>query len=562
MGTVGRVYMSVLEPLLGAKGRRYFGVRSLVLVLSVPCAISQAYAADSGDAPQGSETKYKSDPSGGGPSKAFTLNAGIDLSETYLTNVLGTAVPGDKKGDYDSRAALNLGLHEHTLRLSANATYTLSADYYLRNSSHLRVTNNFNGLADAVIIPGNLFFDARAFATPVYVSSLGSLAPVDETLPGNASANVRDTYGYEAAPKLTFRLGDFAKSDLTAEYGAVYLVQPSDAPPPTTLPGLTPPPSNLSAYAISEIISNGISFSRLNWDLIGSDAEQSRSVGGLTTREGLADLKFAVSREFWLLAKGGFESLDASPALSRNLDGPIAMGGIRYTLGPAFDATVMAGRQYNSPSYIANLHYEMSATSAIVATVTDTVTTPAERLLEGLDKMAATDQGTLVDSTDQLSGGVASSFSTFDAAPTDNTSFDNVIARYRVAEAALLYEGLRTHLSLTGFGVIRDDLSPVPAGTALRQTSIGLAFLASRDLTPKTSATFGTTYSFQTILGGHDSILNTNGEIRYALAPDMSLYARAAYLQRISSDSLVAISPLNGNVSDAQFTIGIHRVLF
>ena len=122
--------MSVLEPLLGAKGRRYFGVRSLLLVLSVPWRHLSSVCADSGDAPQGSETKYKSDPSEAGPSKAFTLNAGIDLSETYLTNVLGTAVPGDKKGDYDSRAALDLGLHEHTLRLSADATYTLAADYF------------------------------------------------------------------------------------------------------------------------------------------------------------------------------------------------------------------------------------------------------------------------------------------------------------------------------------------------------------------------------------------------------------------------------------------------
>ena len=223
------------------------------------------------------------------------------------------------------------------------------------------MTNNFNGLADAVIIPGNLFLDGRAFATPLYVSSLGSLAPADETLPGNASANVRDTYGYEAAPKLTFRLGDFAKSDLTAEYGAVYLVQPSDAPPPPTLPGLTPPPSNFSAYAISEIISNGISFNRLNWDLIGSDAEQSRSVGGLTTREGLADLKLCGEPGILAARKGGYETFDASPALSRNLDGPRGDGWVRFTLGPSFDATVMAGRQYNSPSYTGELHYEMSA---------------------------------------------------------------------------------------------------------------------------------------------------------------------------------------------------------
>ena len=121
---------------------------------------------------------------------------------------------------------------------------------------------------------------------------------------------------------------------------------------------------------------------------------------------------------------------------------------------------------------------------------------------------------------------------------------------------------LRTHLSLTGFGVIRDDLSPVPAGTALRQTSVGLAFLASRDSDAENLSHISNTYSFQTILGGHDNIFNANGEICYALAPDMSLYARAAYLQRHFKRFACGDLARNGNLSDAQFTIGIHRQLF
>ena len=543
------------------RGRHFRGL-CLLLPFFVFGGASHAFADISLIDPPNSETRYQTLPAQGGTLRSFTLNAGIDLSESYLTNVYGTAIPSEQKGDYYSRAALDLGLHDHTLRFSADATYTLAADYFMNESSRIRVTNYFNGLADAEIIPGHLFLDGRAFATPLYVSSLGALAPSGEALPGSASANVRDSYGYEAQPKLLFRLGDFAKSNLTAEYGAVYLVQPSGAPAPTPTPGFTPPPSNLSNFAITEDLSSGTDFNRMNWSLIGMDAEQSRSVGRLETREGLANLDYAVSREFWLLSTVGYQTFDASPPLIRNLNGLVAMGGVRFTLGPSFEASAKAGRQYNSPSYTGELHYEMTPTSAVVAAVTDTVTTPAARLLDNLNNLASTDAGTLVNSNDQFSSGAVSSFSTFDAVPVDDTSFDNVIARYRVAQASFLSEAERTHLSLTGFGVIRDDLSPVPGGTDLRQTSVGLAFLASRNLTPKTTATFQTMYTFQTILGGHDNIFSANGVIYYALAPEMSIYARAAYMQRQSSDSLVALSPENGNLSDAEFTIGIHRQLF
>ncbi len=163
-------------------------------------------------------------------------------------------------------------------------------------------------------------------------------------------------------------------------------------PPPTPILRIDPSPFKFSAFAVTEDISNGTDFNRMNWDLIGSDAEQSRSVGGLETREGLANLKYAVSREFWLLSDGRISrhSMRArhSSAISMGL---VAMGGVRFTLGPAFDASVIAGRQYNSPSYTGELHYEMTPTSAVVAAVTDTVTTPAARLLDNLDNMASTD---------------------------------------------------------------------------------------------------------------------------------------------------------------------------
>jgi uncharacterized protein (PEP-CTERM system associated) len=564
--------MKSSELMTGRTGHRHIGALSLLstllLISFVPqvradasATTAQVSADASAAATQGAETKQRSTTASTATSRTFWLNLDLDLSETYLTNVLGSAVPNQQKGDYDSRARIDLGLHDHTERLTADVSYSLAADYFLQNSSHFRVTNNLNALADAIIIPGNLFLDARAFAAPVYVSSLGALAPSGATLPGNAG-NIRDTYGYEAQPKLTFRLGDFAKSDLTAQYGAAYLVQPSGAPAATPTPGLTPPPANISSFSITEGISNGSFFNRMNWDLSGSYADQSSSAIRLMTTAGLADLKYAVSREFQLLTKVGYETFDASPALTRNLNGIVAMGGVRFTLGPAFDGSILAGRQYNSPSYTGDLHYEMSPTSSIVAALKDTVTTPAARLLENLSNMAATDEGAIVDSSYLLSGGVPSTFSTFDDIPEDNTSFDNAIARYRTARATLLYETLRTHLSLTAFGTIKDDLSPVTTGTQTRQTSVGLTFLASRNLTPNTTATLGTTYSVQTILGGRDNIISFNGEIRYALAPDMSLYARAAYVQRLSSSSLVTISPFDGNVSDAQFTIGIRRLLF
>jgi hypothetical protein len=357
-------------------------------------------------------------------------------------------------------------------------------------------------------------------------------------------------------------MGDIAKSDLTASYGAEFFLQQSGAPTETFSPLLEPPPSNMQAYAATEKISSGSYFGRSMWDVIASDKEQTRNAGGLADREGSVDYDYALTRQVVLLSTAGYEAFDATPPLTRNINGIVALGGVRIALGPAFEFQVRAGRQYNAASYTGNLHYEINPAMSLAGGISDTVTTPAHLLLDNLENLTATDQGTLYDNNYELSNDLQSAFSAFNTAFGLGSGLSNTIQRYQTAKLSLLYETSRTHLRLTGFGVEQDILSPLPFGIDPHEMTYGVTALASRDFTRRLTGTIDTTYSIEHIFSGHDDILNTGGSLSYKLNPLMSVYVRANYLTRLTSQSLITLSPEGGNLSTAEFRIGIQRQLF
>lgn len=495
---------------------------------------------------------------------AFLVTGLGAVSETYTTNVNGVANNTATDGDFDSRLQLQLNALEHTADLTAAFNYSGQFDYFARESSAPVISTDVTGLVDYRAIPEYLRFDLRVFAQPVLLNPLGAVTAPGSTLPQGANANISDTYGFSFAPTLTFRLGSFATSTLTPSYGTVWFVRPSGAPDTAAVLAGTAPPPMLSTASVIEKITSGNDFSRVYWQLLGSDLEQNQEALGLKQREGTADFEYAITREFILLMTGGYQSVDTSTALSQNLNGPIAYAGLRVKFSNQSMIEFRAGEEDNSASYIGDATITMSHTTTFTGMLDDTIQTPAGRLLGSLSDLDVDVQnnGSFQFYNNQYTApGVSpTNLTAFNAVPLDGLAFNNAIERFRSGTATLTHKFAdSTQVSLIGYGTIADILSAVPAGESRRQTSGGLSLQGTRAVSPDLTLNLNISCGDQYISTGSDEYVSVAASASYNLSRTLAAFAQVGYFTRISSESLSAAIPQAGTADVATFTIGIQK---
>ncbi|HWY63687.1 MAG TPA: hypothetical protein VNX61_00650, partial [Rhizomicrobium sp.] len=70
----------------------------------------------------------------------FQLNARVNLAETYTTNATGTSATGNQD-DWLTVAGLGLDIHDHSRRVSFDATYAGEVYYYASGATPTQFTN-------------------------------------------------------------------------------------------------------------------------------------------------------------------------------------------------------------------------------------------------------------------------------------------------------------------------------------------------------------------------------------------------------------------------------------
>jgi uncharacterized protein (PEP-CTERM system associated) len=559
----------------GLRGHRALLCPLLSASLAFGAAL-QARAQTASDVytPPASETRLKSPAPGaagtesaddgitGAPLGAtgFQLTKRVDLSEIYTSNGLGVSGGSGGRGgsDWVTRLLLNVGVHDHTARLDADVDYTLGGFLYVRNSSLAQITNRGAAIVRADLVPEHLQLQARAFAGTIYVNQLGALSATDRPVADGRNSGQRNTYGYTVAPNFTFRLGDFLTSSTMVSDRAVYFDRPNGPSNSSTIPGESDP-ENTNSYGLTQTFSSGIDFNRLNWRVLGMASKTTRGAGDISELSGIGDFKYAVSRTFALLATGGYQSITTDQKLNHDLRGVFAMGGVQVTLGPRLQGSIRAGRQFNFNSYIGNVSYQISGATVLVGSATDTVTTPAMRLLNNLGSLGTDPSGNLVDTNYQQPDIPASGISGFDAAPMDQLGFSNNISRYRMYNLSLLHDTERTHYRVTAFTTVRDILTSLTPGLRPRQHSTGGNLNILRSITPRIDGNFDTTYVTQDFEGTEFGIFRASIGANYRMTPDMQFYSRIAYLHRSSDQALASLSPSSGDLSDVNVLIGVRK---
>ena len=484
----------------------------------------------------------------------FQLNARVSLAETYTTNATGSSIAGNQD-DWLTLAGLGLDIHDHSRRVSFDATYFGQVYYYAKNSTSTQFINDLQAMATVIAIPDYLNFIARAFAQPVILSNSGFATAGGITGPGG----YRNSYGYSLGPDITFRLGNFAVSDTTATYGGAYFTDPSGFSN-IFIPGVAGP-ENITSRDVTEILKSGDDFSRLRWTAVGEFSETDRNQGLFSEKAAVATFTYSITPEIALLATGGYEGINNSFGLSKNLSGPVGMGGIELTFGPDFDLMIQAGEKFNSLSFLGSLRWNITATASLTGQATDTVSTPEGQLLNNLSSMTASLNGTLTTAENIYSNGSVSSLgSSFSAQSLGSQSFTQNIARYQRVSFTFAEDYERDHINATLYGEKLTQLDMLFFGPPVTE-SWGSQANYSHNITREITGTLGLGYIYYQELGGHSKNYNVSGQVDYALGPLTNVYFRTDYFRRDSSNSLQALSPFTGGLDDIRVTIGLNRQL-
>ena len=479
--------------------------------------------------------------------------AGVSASEAYTSNSAGTSIGAND--DFISTIGFNAAIHDRGRRVALDATYSFGASFYAKGTQSTQITNNLSAVGSIEAIEDHLIVTAKAFAAPVIVSNVSSVTAGNRSVPNG----YRNSYGYELSPDLKFRFGQFATSDTVATYASSFFTNPA-GPAPVIIPGLAGP-EDTNTRTLSQTIASGEEFGRISWTLGGIFSETKRKQGLLSEKAGTAELRYAFSHEFSLLATVGYEGITATVPLSRNLSGLIAMGGFSWTWGPDFLLTVQAGRKFNSASYLGNFRYNITPTTSIVASANDEVTTPEGQLLDSLTNLVATPNGSLTTTADLLGNGNPASIPTFNPQSPGSFGFDQTIARYQTVGLGFLEDFERNHAAVNLFGSRRTFISGILTGPPITESWGGQVTYA-RDISPRTSGSLGGGYFEDQELGGQARSFRVNAQVSYAMSREMQVYMRADYLDRRSSAALSAVSPtFTGSLSDYDILIGISRTL-
>jgi len=482
----------------------------------------------------------------------FNFAATVNLSESYATNVSGYSTGG--RSDWVTNGGIGLTMNNHSPRVSFDANYNGSVYVYAGDTQSTQFTNDLQALGTVIVIPDYVNFNARAFAQPVVSSNLGIVTA------GNQGSNgFRNAYGFSGGPDITFRLGNFASSITSANFGAAYFDDPNGYFNPL-IPGVRGP-QNMTSRSFSERLVSGPDFTRLTWTATAMLQESDRPQGLFSEKAALGHFRFAITREISLLGTGGYDHIDNTIALSRNLSGPVGMGGIGLTLGEDFALQFEIGQKYNDLSYQGSMRWNIGPTASLIGTATDTITTPEGQMLDNLAGLTASANGALTSGSALYGNGTAASLSSFSAQGPGALSYNQNIARYQNVTLTYSQDFARDHATASIYLTKQEILDTFFFFGQRNNNSWGTNVNWSHDLTRLMQANLGGGYTRYQELGGHAGVYNVNAGVNYSLSPETSVYLRGDYLRRDSSTSLQTLSPFTGSLDDIRITLGLsHRL--
>jgi hypothetical protein len=312
---------------------------------------------------------------------------------------------------------------------------------------------------------------------------------------------------------------------------------------------------------VSQQFASGTWFDRLQWTALGAYVQSNQAVRTQRQIEGMGTLSYALSHAFRVFGTGGYTDYSSTTTLSKDLSGPVALGGITYTPSPNFSLTAQAGTQHNFPTYTGSARWAISPLTEFIAEATDAVGTPQGDILNRLGGGLGGSTGGFggLGGLGNFGGGGGLGLGSFGgggAFGNGGLALDNTLYRIRAVNASLSYKLDRTNFIVTLYGNERDRLDAVATSPSPPRTSVyGIRFSVSRDLRQDLTALVSVGYSRANEFGGRDNIISADAHLNYHLSETFDLYLTNHFVHR---DAANLIGVPNAPMTEDQVIVGIR----
>jgi uncharacterized protein (PEP-CTERM system associated) len=508
----------------------------------------------------------------------WQYNLGIDVSEEYTDNALGTGqlntITGTVNGsqrvsDFITAVTPSLNISADTARIKGTLNYSPTVYVYAQNGSQDQVAQNFSGQVTATLVPDALFLDLRGYA------ALQTLSGGVSTVGGNTTnrANEVQSTSFSASPYFqhqfagTGTLVAGVSVSHTSQTGVTGLAANQTTLTAETIgangaPVLTIIPSNTNQQIQNGDVTTteehasfttGEDFGRIN-QRVSVSATQYDGAGeyqGAHRDYAAYDVGYAVNRLLTVIGRAGHEDIFYGGITPYKLSDIVWNVGVRLTAGDRGSVTITYGRQDGADSIEFNGSYNITPRIRLFGSYSEGVETDQEDLQNTL---AGADVGTGGGLFDSQTGAPITLGSGF-------YGLQNTVNRVR-------------RLSFSAVYLLERDT--ITAALSQQRTSAltaaGTAGVANSAVNGTNSGTFGTlswahdlsgatqtslfvqygTYGGTGTTNTTQTVASVSAQVSYALSPTLSTRAQYTYTRNSSNQQ-------GGSYDENIVLVGVHK---
>jgi len=349
---------------------------------------------------------YGFNPSGmGSPFSAVAPPPGIQgrgwsITPSIAAQVLGTdnvsQTNTQRRSDFITTITPGLLVSTDTSRLQGIANFAPYAQIYARDTSQTRINQRYNGQFLVTVVPDAVFVDIRG-AAAVQAAGGGFSTQGTPVIDRN---NQVQTQSFQISPYYVHRFADTATAQAGYAFQSVRQGLGGNGSGGLTAQG-TPffSSQDFTANEGYAVIRTGPDFGRLAAEarVVSTDYDGTGVLRAASRRIATVETRYSITRQFAVLAEGGYESQRYSGVPPFRLSEPVWGFGFRLTPSEQSAITVKYTHRNGFDSPAVNAVFGLGGRTQIFASYAETLTTGAQRAVDLLSNTTLDALGNPVD---------------------------------------------------------------------------------------------------------------------------------------------------------------------
>ena len=329
---------------------------------------------------------------------------GWSITPSIAAQILGTdnisQTTTGQRSDFITTITPGLLVSTDTGRLQGIVNFTPYAEIYARDTSQTRINQRYNGQFVATVVPDALFVDIRGAAA---VQAAGGGFGTQGT-PVIDRNNQVQTQSFQISPYYVHRFADTATAQVGYAFQSVRQGLGGNGAGGLTAQG-TPFFSNQDFVANEgyAVVRTGPDFGRLAAEgrVVSTDYDGTGVLRAASRRIATVETRYSITRQFAVLAEGGYESQRYSGTPPFRLSEGVWGFGVRLTPSEQSAITVKYTHRNGFDSPMVNAVFGLGGRTQIFGSYSEVLTTGAQR---AVDLLATTTLDALGNPVDAATG--------------------------------------------------------------------------------------------------------------------------------------------------------------